>query len=122
MLSDNDEREEEGEGTEKDTTSDNQDEDISHDEEYEDEVYNDDKGYNSSDYSSTSSADNFDQHVTPPDSCDKIAKVCNECYRVLEDLEEAENIIPYRPGGWQCTALGECGIFFMCSYCYKFKQ
>lgn len=86
VLSDNDEREGEGEGTESDTTTDNQDE------EYEDEI-------------NSQSSDNGGQHVTPPDSCDEITKVCNECHGNLD------------AGGWQCMALEECGIFFLCNYC-----
>ena len=108
VLSDNDERE--GEGTETDTTTDNQDE------QYEDEI-------------KSQSSDNGGQHVTPPDSCDEITKACYNCNRDLETIKpirfwcwENKRSI-YRPGGgWQCTALEECGIFFMCSNCYEHKQ
>ena len=86
VLSDNDEREGEGEATESDTTTDNQDE------EYEDEI-------------NSQSSDYGGQHVTPPDSCDEITKVCNVCHGNLD------------AGGWQCMALEECGIFFLCRYC-----
>ena len=86
VLSDNDEREGEGEATESDTTTDNQDE------EHEDEI-------------NSQSSDYGGQHVTPPDSCDEITKVCNECHGNLD------------AGGWQCMALEECGIFFLCVKC-----
>ena len=90
VLSDNDEREEEGEATESDTTTDNQDE------EYKDEI-------------NSQSSDNGGQHVTPPDSCDEITKVCNACE---EDIES----------GYQCTALEQCGIFFLCAACFRCRQ
>ena len=90
VLSDNDEREGEGEATESDTTTDNQDE------EYEDEI-------------NSQSSDNGGQHVTPPDSCDEIIKVCNACD---EDIES----------GYQCTALEQCGIFFLCAACFRCRQ
>ena len=90
VLSDNDEREGEGEATESDTTTDNQDE------EYEDEI-------------NSQSSDNGGQHVTPPDSCDEITKVCNACQW---DLDKETRTHPLfggsliRPaGGWQCMAL-----------------
>lgn len=90
VLSDNDEREGEGEATESDTTTDNQDE------EYEDEI-------------NSQSSDYGGQHVTPPDSCDEITKVCNACD---EDIES----------GYQCTALEQCGIFFLCAACFRWRQ
>ena len=101
VLSDNDEREGEGEGTESDTTTDNQDE------EYEDEI-------------NSQSSDNGGQHVTPPDSCDEITKVCNICHSNLDEEIRVYDVLLRPAGGWQCTALEECGIFFMCGNCYKY--